>query len=421
MKLKKIVANSLIALVLLSTGTLIGNNKVEAANTDADKFYTWHQTDMPWATNFGGTTPGQNYGCYVTSTAIQAARSGITKKNDGSAFNPSVYNTGYGGSPVSGKDDSGKSYTFAKKVDYPSSHADFQSATAMGAGAAEKALKAITKQGLYPIIHVDAASGEPSSFGTTHYVAYRGTDKSGNIQLYDPARSKDYDIISAFGSQAKFKAGIAYIEGWGSGPKKFSDAPSTAPTDGSSKGDVDNSSNDGGYSGGNSSAPRIKPIFNPFITHTESANNLGYDVESRNTSTTRAELLAFADGTGNTVLTWVQVLAQILLYIYIAFSILAYLLYITDDMLGGILSDKISQSKSSFAKAIFFPNNSGDFLGIKANGGRKYGTALKSNLIGLAFFSAISLLISTRTLSIILGNSFFWMSKAPEFFANLMH
>lgn len=385
----------LLSLVSLLGGTLLTPLTAYAANESPKDWPKWTQMDtsQPWNTSKGWGPP-INPGCYVTSAAIQGARSGITKTSGDKDWNPLNIN---GGSAMGQWSYNGGKYTFKLK-DHTDGFGNLTGAPAMGKDKAKKTILAYQKKGEFPIIHIDSGSGYKDG---THYAAVRKLSGD-SLSMYDPARDKTYNTTDALKKSGKnWLTAAAWIEGWGGGPKDFNQAPAPAAgsADSSAKG---GSSSKNSKSSGSSQAPKIKPIFNPFTTPTANNTTIGYDTEEKNGATDRGSRLAFYEYLGPKLVSWLQVVAIAGMLILLGWIIIIALFMLADYQTGGLIGEHINDKY----RKILMPYNSGNNL---------YGTVVvKKTFISLFLTVFICGLILTDTLPLILGQFFFWISQLSQ-------
>lgn len=382
----------LMSLIGLLGGILAAPLTASASDESPKDWPKWTQMNrnQPWNTSKGWGPP-INGGCYVTSAAIQGARSGITKTQGGKDWNPLNIN---GGSDLGLQSYNGGKYTFKQKDHKGNYSGDLNGAPAMGKGAAKSAILAMQKKGEFPIIHISAAAGY--SYGT-HYAAVRKL--SGNhLTMYDPARNSTYNTTDFLKKAGKnWLTAAAWIEGWGGGPKDFNHAPAPAAgsSDSSAKGG-DLSSKSGG---GSSAAPKIKPIFNPFTTPTANNTSIGYDTEEKNGATDRSTRLAFYDYLGPKIVSWIQVAAIVCMLVFLGWIIIIALFMLADREMGGLLDAHLDEK---YKKVLMPYNNGNDLYGA---------TVVKDAFISMFLTVLICGLVLTDTLPLILGQIFFWLSQ----------
>lgn len=382
----------ILSLASILSGTIIVPLNAYAADESPKDWPKWTQMDtsQPWNTSKGWGPP-INPGCYVTSAAIQGARSGITKTNGGKEWNPLNIN---GGSPLGQQSYNGGKYTFKMKDHAGNFGGDLNGAPAMGKGAAKKAIAAFQKKGEFPIIHISQAAGY--GYGT-HYAAVRKLSGD-SLSMYDPARSKSYNTTDYLKKNGKnWLTAAAWIEGWGGGPKDFNQAP--APAAGSADSSAKGGDSSKGSKGGSNAAPKIKPIFNPFTTPTANNTAIGYDTEEKNGATDRGTRLAFYEYLGPKIVSWIQVLAIALMLIFLGWIIVIALFMLADRQLGGLVSEHMNDKY----RKVLMPYESGTQL---------YGTGVvKEAFLSMFLTVLICGLVLTDTLPLILGQVFFWLSN----------
>lgn len=335
----------------------------------------WLQYWGPWAQSYGGKGSGgekygppgyANVGCVVTTTAIQAARSGVKKNQSGAAFNPGAMTK----DPLALNlykftDTDGKQGTITRGA--------WPGGGSLSASQALEECKKIASAGNYPEIRVN---------GGEHTVAYWKAG-DGKPLVYDPSRG-------FYGDTVKNYSWVTAIEMKGAGIKKFSeDSPGPdGGSDGSTSSDSDSSTSKGGSSG---SKDTIKPIFNPFKTPTVKTLPADANDDANNPFDNKA-MLAIQDGIAPTLLTWFRVFVTFLIYAYIALGIFGVLMKLADGYLGGIISAGVSRSGSM--KDFISPG--GELFGISGNNANEI---VKSFLIKYGIISSVLMLVASGSLS----------------------
>lgn len=415
MRIKKLkTALTLIATILMPV--LLTSSVTHAADKDdignPSNYYKWTQTDtdQPWVKAWGGSN---NQGCFTVSFAVQGARAGFVKTNTRKTWNPlNLSNNSDGSMPdrANGLDKKNKSYSFKPRKNegnysmgkMKSSGGKYQeTASGMGASKARKAIKAIYDAGYYPIIHLSGGAGYPAK---THWIAVNKV--SGNkITYYDPGRTSDSDTAKALKIKHKTLLGcVAWVNGYGNGPRKIQDAPSEPASEFNSKDNGSNKGNDKNSDSGSSSsngmvAAKIKPIFNPFTTPTANNTSIGYDTEEKNGAFDRSTRLSFYDYVGPKIVSWVQVVAIAFMIIFLGWIIITTLIALADYQSGGLLSKISAEDNHGVASKLLFP----------------YGNIRSIQLVKKAFISMFLVvlicgLVLTDTLPLILGQFFSWLS-----------
>lgn len=342
----------------------------------------WLQYWGPWAQKFHGIGTGgekysgtfSNWGCVVTSTAIQAARSGVKKAQNGSSFNPGSMTDGYG-EPYNAQniykftDEKGEKGTINRGA--------WPGGGPISAAQALEECKKIASAGNYPEIRVDGGGG-----GAGHTVAYWKAG-DGKPLVYDPSRGY-------YGDTVKGWYWVTPIEMKGAGIKKFSeDSPGPdGGSDGSTSSDSDSSSDSKGNSDG---VNKIKPIFNPFKTPTVKVLPADANDDVNNPMDNKA-MLAIQDGLGPTILSYFRVFMTLMIYVYIAIGIIGVLMKLADMYFGGILS--LGINKSGGFSNIIAPN--GNIMGI---GGNRTDEIVKDFIIKYGIISSVLMLVASGSLS----------------------
>lgn len=387
----KIVLTSMLVFGSLNLTTPIISHAADISKPSS--WPKWTQLDMsqPWNKAWGQG----NGGCYMVSMSVQAARSGLTSIG-GKDLNPltisqSVAGGGVcGGEPIHAKG-GGKSYTFQQKKTVGNYSGNINSAPAMGASKVKSGYKSLTKAGLFPIVHIDAASGYKED--DTHYMAVRKL--SGNtMSVYDPARNSGYSTVKNGIGGKNLLDVTAWLEGWGSGPKDFNHAPAPAAGSTDSTGSKGSKSN---KSSGKDGAPKIKPIFNPFTTPTVTNPDIGADTASKNSAIDRGTQLTFYQWLGPKFVQWVQIAAIICMMGFIGWAMVIALISLADNQMAGLLSNSLESHQG--IKNILFPDAGTKAIGITSK-----------TMINLCIIVFICGLVLTDTLPLILGQIFYWLS-----------
>ena len=411
----------LIILSLLCTIFFSNNFKIFAADvTDPSSYYEWTQMDMsqPW-----NKRQGKGNGlCYVVSVAIQGARNGITKIG-GHTWNPDsvdLYGPGKGNgygytSYPNCTTKNGKNVTFSAKKIYGNASGSCTANPKLTNPSPSKAIVNVEQMGLFPIIHIDAGAGWTKN-GGTHYMAVRQYDGHGTLSLYDPARTANYNTIKDAGGQQNLLNVVGVVFGYGGGPTSFNKAPSAEPTGGGGGGSKPSGS-DSSKSGDSGKSkkqyvPKIKPIFNPFVTPKGENSDIGYDMNTRTSAMDRGTWLTMLDNYGPKIVLWIQYAAMMLMYFFIAYAVFSYLMFWVDNFLGGWLSDKLSQrmNQDSIFYKIIFPGSGNAFFGFEPGHSWAVNGA-KNDIIMMAACVLVCGLVATNSLAYILGHAFYMLSK----------
>ena len=333
----------------------------------------WLQYWGPWAQSYGGKGTGgakygppgfDNVGCVVTTTAIQAARSGVKKSASGASFNPGAMTSDPNAINLyKFTDTKGEQGTINRGV--------WPGGGPISAAQALEECKKIASAGNYPEIRVNGG----------HTVAYWKAG-DGKPLVYDPSRGYYGDTVESYNF-------VTAIEMKGAGIKKFSeDSPGPdGGSDGSTSSDSDSSSD----SKGNSGVNKIKPIFNPFKTPTVKVLPADANDDVNNPMDNKA-MLAIQDGLGPTILSYFRVFMTLMIYVYIAIGIIGVLMKLADMYFGGILS--LGINKSGGFSNIIAPN--GNIMGI---GGNKTDEIVKDFIIKYGIISSVLMLVASGSLS----------------------
>ena len=416
----KKIKNQLLIFISMFLAILINNNFIHADDiSNPSNYYRWEQNDKntPWAKKYGSP----NELCFTTAIAIQGVRNGCYKIN-GQLWNPLSLTTVSGGQAgltsypgVTSKN--GKKFTFSAKKTYGQAGGDCTANPKLKSPSPSTAIVNIEKQGLFPIIHIDAGSGWTKN-GGTHYMAVRQYDGHGTLSLYDPARNANYNTMKDAGGQQKLLNVVSVVFGYGGGPTPFDKAPSKQATDDNGGGskpsgnDSSSKSSDKNNSSKKKNVPKIKPIFNPFVTPKGENSSIGYDMNTRTSAMDRGTWLTMLDNYGPKMVLWIQYAAMILMYFFIAYAVFSYLMFWVDNFLGGWLSDKLSQrmNQDSIFYKIIFPGSGNAFFGFEPGHSWAVNGA-KNDIIMMAACVLVCGLVATNSLAYILGHAFYMLSK----------
>lgn len=408
------------SVLFVGTNFMRHNTQVGLADDDLSNpssWASWTQYNGAWGKAWGGV--GSNGGCYLTSIAIQGARGGMTKTSKGQPWNPLNLSSAIGaGQCGSTAGDNG----FKMKQCKGNLTSSCTAGTAIGSP--KKVIDDIndlTHAGLFPIIHIDGASGAGVS---THYMAFRKMDGN-TLTIYDPALINGQNTIDREGGQDKFLSHVAWVEGWGGSPKNYSQADSPAQKgakgqkdEGKNGGNVDSSGNDndknGNVNGYGSGAP-IHVEFNPFRTQ---MNQGAYTQVGANTDITplnNSVIMSIRGANWFGLLQTVERFCAILMVVLLAYYFCVFTLLMADNFgatkgkiqgLLGLIGDRVP-----LINRLFFPK--GVFLGISESSSGSSVGMIGKFVVEIVFLIVVFTLCCTGSLSLIASHIFSLMNNVP--------